>query len=146
MKCPSRFGCSTRVLLVLLASLGAPSAETLAGGSAQITVYHLCNGFSVITGGAFSGADGRLEVGNKPVGRTPVCSVRTFAVPSGTQPVHVRDWAGLSFNWTSRTLPLAPGHTAHVVVTKGAGGAFQWYQVSAAEGQALARDIRSVKR
>jgi len=140
-----RFGCTTRVLFVLLATFGVSSAETAAGGRAQITVYHLCNGFSMITGG-FGGADGRLEVGNNPVGRTPVCSVRSFTVPSGSQLVHVRDWSGMSFNWTSRAVQFSPGQTAHVVVTKGAGGAFQWYQVSAAEGRALARDIRAVKR
>lgn len=118
-----------------------PEAE-----GAQLMVYHKCNAFSVLSGGSLNGADGHVYVADKSLGRTPVCSVRSFKAPVGEHAIQIKDWAGLSFSFVERKARFLPGQATHVVVGKSPGGAFFWEVVSASQARELAREIASVRK
>lgn len=106
--------------------------------AAQLIVYHKCSLFSALS------ASGHVYVADRNLGPSPVCSVRSFKVPTGEHAIQIRDWAGLSFGLLERKLRFTAGQSAHIVVGKSPGGAFFWEAISAPQGRALAQEIKGV--
>jgi hypothetical protein len=125
----------------------APKAETGNGpGSARLLIYHKCLNLTLLTGIKVPAADHYIFVGDKKLGATPLCSVRSFQVPAGQHVVSVKDWSGIGFNFVERSAQFPSGGTVHLLIDKGQGGSAYWAQITPLQARNLAREIDGINK